>query len=123
MHRGFPKEALVVEDEQLTRMVAADAVTDGGSMALEAGNADEALEVLAKRPEIGVVFTDVKMPGGLDGIAMAYEVSTTHLDVKIIVTFGAKYVQEDDLWSDGTFLPNPYRTERLVGIVYGKLDG
>jgi len=123
MEKSFPREVLVVEDEPLIRMVTADALADGGIMAWEAGDADEALEVLEQRPAIGVVFTDVNMPGEMDGLALAHEVSAARPDVKIIVTSGAKRVSDEDLPSGGTFLPKPYPTQRLVTIVARKLDG
>jgi DNA-binding NtrC family response regulator len=123
MEKSFPKEVLVVEDEPLVRMVAADALADRGIMAWEAGDAGEALEVLEQRPAIGVVFTDVNMPGEMDGLDLAHEVSVTRPDVKIIVTSGATVVTAEDLPKDGTFLPKPYPTDRLVNIVARKLDG
>ena len=123
MKESFPKEVLVVEDEPLVRMVAADALADGGIMAWEAGDAGEALEVLERRPAIGVVFTDVNMPGEMDGLGLAHEVSLARPDVKIIVTSGASLVSDKDLPRDGTFLPKPYPTDRLVSIVARKLDG
>ena len=123
MKKSFPKEVLVVEDEPLVRMVAADALADGGIMAWEAGDAGEALEVLEQRPAIGVVFTDVNMPGEMDGLGLAHEVSAARPDVKIIVTSGATLVSDEDLPKDGTFLAKPYPTERLVNIVARKLDG
>ena len=123
MEKTFPREVLVVEDEPLVRMVAADALADRGIMAWEAGDAGEALEVLEQRPAIGVMFTDVNMPGEMDGLGLAHEVSVARPDVKIIVTSGATVVTAEDLPKDGTFLPKPYPTERLVNIVARKLDG
>ena len=63
-----PREVLVVEDEPLIRMVVADALTDRGIMAWEAGDAAEALVVLDEHPAIGLVFTDVSMPGERDDV-------------------------------------------------------
>jgi DNA-binding NtrC family response regulator len=123
MEKTHPREVLVVDDEPLIRMNAADALADGGIMAWEAGDADEALAVLGRRPMIGVVFTDVNMPGDMDGLGLAHEVRATRPDVKIIVTSGATTVSKDHLPSDGTFLPKPYRADRLVSIVARKLDG
>ena len=123
MKRSFPKEVLVVEDEPLVRMVAADALADGGIMAWEAGDAEEALGVLERRPAIGVVFTDVNMPGEMDGLGLAHEVSVAHPDVKIIVTSGATMVPDEDLPDKGTFLPKPYPTRLRVSMVARKLDG
>lgn len=123
MSATLPKEVLVVEDEPLVRMVAADALSDNGIMAWEAGDADEALCVLNQHPQIGLVFTDVNMPGSMNGLGLAYEVSVVRPDVGLIVTSGAVKIADEDLPDHGTFLPKPYPTERLVSIVSKKLDG
>jgi DNA-binding NtrC family response regulator len=123
MAGSLPKEVLVVEDEPMIRMVAADALTDRGIMAWEAGDADEALEVLGQHPRIGVVFTDVNMPGEMNGLGLAHEVTAIRPDVKVIVTSGAVTIADKDLPDSGTFLPKPYPTDRLVNMVSEKLDG
>lgn len=123
MSATLPKEVLVVEDEALVRMVAADALRENGIMAWEAGDADEALRVLNQHPQIGLVFTDVNMPGSMNGLGLAHEVSVVRPDVGLIVTSGAVKIADEDLPDHGTFLPKPYPTERLVRIVSKKLDG
>lgn len=122
MTGSLPKEVLVVEDEPMIRMVAADALTDGGIMAWEACDADEALLVLEQHPRIGLVFTDVNMPGDMDGLGLAHEVSVVRPDVKVIVTSGASAVEDRELPRHGTFLPKPYQADRLVNMVTAKLD-
>jgi DNA-binding NtrC family response regulator len=117
-----PREVLVVEDEPLVRMVAADALADSGIMAWEAGDADEALVVLEEHPSIGLVFTDVNMPGEMNGLDLAHEVSVRRPDVSMIVTSGAVTIADEDLPDHGQFLPKPYPTDRLVDIVARKLD-
>jgi CheY-like chemotaxis protein len=123
MVSSLPKEVLVVEDEPIVRMVAADALTDRGIMAWEAGDANEALKVLDEHPRIGVLFTDVNMPGEMDGLDLAHEVSAARPDVKIIVTSAAATIADEDLPDHGTFLPKPYRMTQLVCAVANKLDG
>lgn len=118
----LPKEVLVVEDEPLIRMVAADALVDRGIMAWEAADAGEALSALEKHPRIGLVFTDVNMPGEMNGLGLAHEVSAVRPDVELILTSGAVNLADEDLPDNGTFLPKPYPTERLVEIVAKKLD-
>lgn len=123
MNLSLPKEVLVVEDEPFVRMVAADALTEQGIMAWEASDAGEALHVLEEHPNIGVVFTDVNMPGDMDGVGLAHEVCRRRPDVTVIVTSGAVSVDEHTLPDHGTFLPKPYPTGRLVRIVQERLDG
>jgi CheY-like chemotaxis protein len=120
---SLPKEVLVVEDEPFVRMVAADALTDHGIMAWEAGDAGEALNVLAEHPNIGLVFTDVNMPGEMDGLGLAHEVNRLRPDVSLIVTSGAVAVADEELPDSGTFLSKPYPTRKLLQIVEEKLDG
>lgn len=122
MVMNIPKEVLVVEDEPLIRMVAADALADCGIMAWEAGDSAEALHVLEQHPAIGLVFTDVNMPGEMNGLGLAQEVHLRRPDVGLIVTSGAVTVKPHELPDDGTFLPKPYPTARLVSIVAAKLD-
>jgi CheY-like chemotaxis protein len=123
MANDIPKEVLVVEDQALVRMTAADALVDGGFMAWEAGNADEALEALDQHPSIGLLFTDVDMPGGMDGLELARHVHNERPDVELVVTSGAVTIAGKDLPDHGTFLPKPYPAQRLVQIVASKLEG
>ena len=122
MPGSLPKEVLVVEDEPMIRIVAADALADRGIMAWEAADANEALDALDKHPRIGLVFTDVNMPGEMNGLGLAHEVSIVRPDVELIVTSGAVAVPDGDLPHRGTFLPKPYPPERLVELVAKKLD-
>ena len=121
MTDDLPKEVLVVEDEPLTRMVAADAMAKRGIMAWEAADAEEALTLLKDHPRIGLLFTDVDMPGQMDGLELAQEVSISHPGVGLIVTSGAFQMADKDLPDHGTFLPKPYLTVKLAKLVSQKL--
>jgi DNA-binding NtrC family response regulator len=123
MNTDIPREVLVVEDEPLVRIVATDAIADSGIMAWEAGDAAEALQVLGEHPQIGLVVTDVNMPGELDGLALAQKLTDTRSDVAVIVTSGQVHVDDEELPERSAFLPKPYRTERLVELVHRTLDG
>lgn len=122
MQTDIPKEVLVVEDEALVRIVLADAMADNGIMAWEAGDATEALQVLNDHPRIGLIFTDVNMPGDMDGLALAREVSSARPDVGLIVTSGARTPGGEELPERATFLPKPYCAEQLVDMVQQRLD-
>ncbi len=123
MAGNLPREVLVVEDEAITRMVAADAIAGTGVMVWEAADAGEALQLLDEHPRIGLLFTDVDMPGDMDGIELARQVSRDRPDVELIVTSGAVHVPDGALPDDGTFIAKPYRPEWLAGLVIEKLDG
>jgi len=122
MTRSNQKEVLIVEDEAMIRMVAADALADCGIVAWEAGDADEALNALNQHPSISLLFTDVNMPGDMNGIDLARRVHEVRPDVELIVTSGATIIANDDLPDHGTFLGKPYPVDRLVHIVATKLD-
>ena len=86
------------------------------------GDADQALETLALHPLIGVLFTDVNMPGEMNGIELAEQVNKLRPDVGLIVTSGAMSLSDEELPDHGTFLAKPYQTRRLVELVAEKLD-
>lgn len=112
---------LVVEDEPLIRMTAADLIEDAGWQVLEAADAAEALKVIAAHPEVTVLFTDVNMPGPVDGIRLAEVVHRDHPHIELVVTSGRRNVNEDALPDDGTFLPKPYKQADLVRVLRKKL--
>ncbi len=122
MTRSNQKEVLIVEDEAIIRMVAADALTDCGIVAWEAGDAEEALNALNQHPSISLLFTDVNMPGDMNGIDLARRVHEVRPDVELIITSGATIIANDYLPDHGTFLLKPYPVDRLVHIVATKLD-
>ena len=122
MTQSNQKEVLIVEDEAMIRMVAVDALADRGIVAWEAGDAEEALNALNQHPSIRLLFTDVNMPGDMNGIDLARRVHEVRPDVELIVTSGATIIANDDLPDHGTFLGKPYPMDRLVQIVAMKLD-
>ena len=73
-----PLVILLVEDEVLVRMVAADVLEDAGFTVLESTNAEEALRLLETRPDVQVLFTDVNMPGALDGLGLRRPCTNDH---------------------------------------------
>ena len=122
MARSNQKEVLIVEDEAMVRMVAADALAARGIVAWEAGDAEEALDALDEHPSISLLFTDVNMPGDMNGIDLARRVNEVRPDIELIITSGATIIADDDLPDHGTFLGKPYPMDRLVQIVSTKLD-
>ena len=108
---------LVVEDEFLLRMDAADMIGAAGFEVIEASNADEAIEILETRPDITVVFTDIQMPGSMDGLKLARAVRGRWPPIKIIATSGRIYVPETDLPEGGRFLPKPYSARQVTGVL------
>jgi two-component system, response regulator PdtaR len=108
---------LIVEDEFLLRMNAAESIGDAGFDVVEAGNADEAIAILEARPDIHVVFTDIQMPGSMDGLKLAQFVRGRWPPIKIVATSGFVNVGNDDLPEGSRFLPKPYRPEQIVSAL------
>ncbi len=108
---------LVVEDEFLLRIDAVDMVAAAGFEVIEAGNADEAIEILEARPDVTVVFTDIQMPGSMDGLKLARAIRGRWPPIKIIATSGRPNVGEPDLPEGGRFLPKPYSLHQVTGAL------
>jgi CheY-like chemotaxis protein len=88
----------------------------------EAAAAQEALDALREHPSIGLLFTDVELPGSMDGLELARRVRETCQDVHVIVTSGAVKLRDEDLPDHGIFLCKPYAPARLVDLVTEKLS-
>ena len=99
---------LVVEDSPLIRMGAVDLVLSAGYEALEAGDADEAIRILESRDDIDLVFTDVQMPGTMDGIKLSHYIRHRWPPVKLIVASGAAILEESSLPEGSRFFAKPY---------------
>ena len=104
---------LIVEDEALVRITATDMVEEAGFEVLEATNADEAILLLEARRDITVVFTDIEMPGSMDGLRLAQAVRGRWPPIKIIATSGRYVVRDGDLPSGGVFLKKPYSPAQI----------
>jgi two-component system, response regulator PdtaR len=106
---------LLVEDEVLVRMTAADELEEAGFQVLEAANADEALTVLETRSdEVQVLFTDVHMPGSMDGMALAGQVHARWPHVLLLISSGYARPHRDEIPDHGHFVPKPYIGATLV---------
>ena len=104
---------LIVEDEALVRMTAVDMIEEAGFEILKATNADEAILLLKARLDITVVFTDIEMPGSMNGLRLAEAVRDRWPPVKIIATSGHYVVRDGDLPSGGLFLAQPYSLSQI----------
>jgi CheY-like chemotaxis protein len=105
---------LIVEDDFLIRMNAAEMIAQAGFDVVEAASADEAILVLEERFDITVVFTDIQMPGSMDGLKLAAAIRGRWPPIKIVATSGLANVRQDDLPEGGRFLPKPYSPEQIV---------
>lgn len=105
---------LVVEDDWLLRLLAIEMVEDTGLVAVEAANADEAIAILERRADIALIFTDIDMPGSMDGLKLAHAVRRRWPPVKIIIVSGKTLLTDDDLPSDTRFFPKPYSVPGMI---------
>ena len=105
---------LIVEDEFLIRMNAVEMVSAAGFDVVEAENSEEAILILERRIDITVVFTDINMPGSMDGLNLAAAVRGRWPPIKIVATSGLRNVGIDDLPSGSRFLPKPYSRSQIV---------
>ncbi|MBA2936536.1 response regulator [Sphingomonas sp. CGMCC 1.13654] len=104
---------LVVEDEPILRMMAVDIVEEGGFEAIEASDANEAIAILEARHDIRLVFTDVDMPGGMDGLKLAAAIRDRWPPIEVIVTSGKALPEGIDLPARVIFIPKPFDMKRL----------
>lgn len=105
---------LVVEDELMLRMRAVDIVEDAGFLPIEAVNADEAIQILESRNDVAVLFTDIQMPGSMDGLRLAHLVHSRWPHIKIILVSGQIAVLETDKPEDSRFFPKPLEIQQMV---------
>jgi DNA-binding NtrC family response regulator len=108
---------LVVEDEMLIRLDIVESLRDEGFSVHEASNADEAIAILIADPDIRVLFTDIDMPGSMDGLKLAAAVRERWPPVKIIVTSGHRHLSDALLPIEGRFFDKPYDHSRIVSAM------
>jgi two-component sensor histidine kinase/DNA-binding response OmpR family regulator len=105
---------LVVEDELMLRMRAVDIVQDAGFESIEAISADEAIAILESRDDISCLFTDIQMPGSMDGLKLAHVTHSRWPHIKIILVSGQIAVTEADAPEDSKFFPKPLEIEQMI---------
>jgi CheY-like chemotaxis protein len=123
-HSALPKTVLVVEDEVLIRWVIAEHLRDCGYRVIEAGSGDEAIEILRRTAlTIDVVFSDVQMPGSINGFALAQWVRQQRPTLKVVLTSGiAKAVDAAEaLCEEAPLVPKPYSPTELERQIRGLL--
>lgn len=105
---------LIVEDEMMLRMRAVDIVEDAGFHSVEAVNADEAMAILESRSDISLLFTDIQMPGSMDGLKLAHTVHSRWPDIKIILVSGQVKPSEAERPVDSRFFGKPLGMQQMI---------
>lgn len=115
---------LVVEDEVFIRFDLADMLREGGFEVIEAGDAQEALDALQFAARVDLVFSDVQMPGMMNGLGLARHVLTQHPGLPVILTSGAslRLDIEPALAALGPIEPKPYDPEAILARIRAALD-
>ena len=114
---------LIVEDEPLLLMNSVDMIEDAGFQTLTAGNADEAIKLLETRTDISVIFTDIDMPGSMNGLRLAHAIRGRWPPIKIIATSGHFRVRDGDLPEGGRFLLKPYSSGQITHLISELVSG
>ena len=105
---------LVVEDEFFSRLHVVDLVEAAGFRAIEAANADQAIAILEARKDIRIVFTDIDMPGSMDGLRLARAIRERWPPIELILTSGHVDVTDSDVPERGLFFSKPYRDQAII---------
>lgn len=114
--RSEPRPAiLVVEDEVIIRMLLVDELLDAGFHVIEAANADEAVDCVLSQDPIDLVFSDVRMPGSMDGLELAAWLTRVRPDIKILLTSG--HLDAKLAVNIATLIPTPYRIADVISKI------
>jgi len=109
---------LVVEDEALLLFAVGDDLRDQGFVVHEATNADQAIRCLEAHPEITILFTDIDMPGSMDGLRLSAAVRDRWPPVKIIITSGKHKPDDSMMPGGGVFIPKPYAAAEIAARIH-----
>lgn len=116
------RRILIVEDHHLLRIHAQLALEDAGYQVTEASDAAEALAEFAADPNFDAIFTDVMMPGDIDGLALAHRLRDAAPGLPIVVTSGAGVVTNEALPAGGHFVAKPYSPAQLADALSQAMD-
>jgi CheY-like chemotaxis protein len=116
-HSPVPAVVLVVEDDMLLRMRAVDMVEDAGYICVEAVDADEAVAILESRSDIALLFTDIQMPGSMDGLGLAHSVHDRWPPIKIILVSGQLKLASIDIPANSRFFGKPLEAKVMIAQI------
>lgn len=117
---GVPDQVpnvLIVEDEMMLRMRAVDIVEDAGFKSVQAVSADQALSILESRADISLLFTDIQMPGSMDGLKLAHAVHDRWPEIKIILVSGQMKPTLAERPANSRFFGKPLSNTQMVSEI------
>lgn len=109
---------LIVEDNPIIRMDLVDRAEREGFTVYEAGTADQAIAILEAHRHIRLIFTDIEMPGSMDGLKLAAYVRHRWPPIKLMVTSGKVRCEITDLPEGGLFFPKPYNPAEISAAMH-----
>jgi CheY-like chemotaxis protein len=109
-----PTFVLLVEDEVVLRMDAAQFLEERGFNVIESTNGEHAWTVIERHPSIHVLFTDVNLPGSLNGVEFAYIARRRWPSIVILIVSGKAKLSEHEMPAGSRFLPKPYHPKGAV---------
>ena len=118
-----PFTVLIVEDDELVRELGVEFLSEAGFQVLEASNGQEALSLLERNPKVGVLFTDINMPGPLDGMTLASIAAVKWPHLAIIIGSGKALPRSGGLLSGITFIRKPCDPERVIQLIRERMTG
>lgn len=119
MYKPGSAVVLVVEDDPILLFSNVALIEDAGFTVLQAANADEAIAILEQRNDIGIVFTDIEMPGSMDGLKLARAIRNRWPPVQLIIASGRFSPAAQDMPDGSRFFGKPFRADDLIAAVRG----
>jgi CheY-like chemotaxis protein len=114
----YAPSILVVDDEPLIRMMAAEILAGAGYAVAEAATADVALRMVEREPNrFSHVFTDVRMPGAIDGLMLAHVLTTLYPEIRVVVTSSDRRLEGEAIEQFFRFVPKPWTPIDVLNIV------
>ena len=110
----IPPIVLIVEDDMILRMRSVDIVEDAGYTPVEAVDADQAFGILRSRSDIALLFTDIQMPGSMDGLQLAHAVYERWPQLKIILVSGQLKLSSAEIPRDSRFFGKPLVSGQII---------
>jgi CheY-like chemotaxis protein len=114
---------LVAEDDELLRLHASELLEENGYNVVEADSAEEALQLMEARKDVKLLFTDIQMPPGCDGLELARQVHKRWPNVLLVITSGQIQPTKAEIADHGRFIRKPYRAKELLGEIHELFEG
>jgi CheY-like chemotaxis protein len=117
MPGGDHPTILIADDDALLRLNVCELLEASGYTVVQADNAEEALKVMETRKDVRLLFTDIQMPPGRDGLELCRQVHDRWPKVLLVITSGQAKPAPAEIADDGRFLRKPYRAKDLLGQI------